>query len=161
MGTGPGAVREGNLAGDILRKMLGCGFPANHALRSLNSLCALRDRAGAVTVDLVEIALDTGKVSLYKWGAAPSYLLGSAGAVKVGTVSVPPGLSVWEGREVRCGLTLRKGQTLLLVSDGLEEEQVMEGCKGPSSPAVLAETLLKQASPEDDATVVTIQLIPV
>lgn len=160
MGTGPGAVREGNLAGSILRKMLGCGFHAAHALRSLNSLCALRDRAGAVTVDLVELSLDTGRITIYKWGAAPSYLLGPAGAVKVGTVSVPPGLSVTESREVRCGITLRKGQTLLLVSDGLEEEQVLEGCKDPSSPAVLAEALLKQASPEDDATIVTIQLIP-
>lgn len=161
MGTGPGAVQEGKTAGDLLRKLLGCGFPAEHALRSLNSICALRDRAGAVTVDLAEIFLDTGKVNLYKWGAAASYLLGSDGAVKLGAVSPPPGLSVTEGREVRCGLTLRKGQALLLVSDGLEEEQVLEGCKSPSSPAALAERLLKEAPCEDDATIVTIQLIPV
>ena len=111
--------------------------------------------------DLEEIFLDTGKVNLYKWGAAASYLLGSDGAVKLGAVSPPPGLSVTEGREVRCGLTLRKGQALLLVSDGLEEEQVLEGCKSPSSPAALAERLLKEAPCEDDATIVTIQLIPV
>ena len=159
MGTGPGAVREGQQAGTMLRKLLSSGFPPEHALSSLNSLCALRDRAGAVTVDLAEIALDTGRVTLYKWGAAPSYLVGSDGTMKLGTVSPPPGLSVTEGKEVRCSLSLRKGQMLLLASDGLPETQILESCKAPTSPAALAEKLLKEASSEDDATVVTIQLI--
>lgn len=159
MGTGIGAVQEGTQAAELLKQMLTCGFPAEHALRSLNSICALRDRAAAVTVDLAEISLDTGKVTLYKWGGAASYLVGSDGAVKLGAASPPPGLSVTDGREVRCGLTLRKGQLLLLVSDGLEEAQVLEACQKPSPPAVLAESLLKSASREDDATVVTIQLV--
>ena len=160
MGTGPGAVQEGQRAGTMLRKLLSCGFPPEHALRSLNSLCALRDRAGAATVDLTEIALDTGRVTLYKWGAAPSYLITQEGAKKLGTVSPPPGISVTGGQEVRCSLTLRKGQMLLLVSDGVEEEQVLQHCKAPVSAATLAGALLKTTDVQDDATVVTIQLNP-
>jgi len=161
MGTGPGAVQEGKVAGNLLRRMLSCGFPAEFALQSLNSLCALRDLAGAVTVDLAEICLDTGKATLYKWGAAPSYLVGTGSVEKLGTASSPPGLSVTDARQISCSFTLRKGQLLLLVSDGLEEEQVLERCRlqKQQSPAALAETLLKNASQEDDATVVTIQLI--
>lgn len=160
MGTGPGAVQEGTAAADLLRRMLSCGFPAEHALQSLNSLCVLRDRAGIVTVDLAEISLDTGKTTLYKWGSTASFLVGDGSAEKLGTTSVPPGISVEEGQEIRCGLTLRKGQTLLLVSDGVEEQAVQEACKRPASPATVAQTLLKNTDTQDDATVVTIQLIP-
>lgn len=161
MGSGLGAVQEGKTAVDLLRKMLSCGFPAEHALRSLNSLCALRDRAGAVTVDLAEISLDLGKVTLYKWGAAVSYLLGNGEVEKLGAASVPPGLSVSEKQEVRCSLQLKKGRTLLLVSDGLEESAVMEHCQESVPASVIAQTLLRNRTQEDDATVVTIQLMPV
>lgn len=160
MGTGPGAVQEGQRAGNLLRKLLSCGFPPEHALGSLNSLCALRDRAGAATVDLAQIALDTGRVTLYKWGAAPSYFVTQDGAKKLGTVSPPPGLSVTGGQEIRCSLTLRKGQTLLLVSDGVREEQILETCKDPISLSKLAGRFLKETTSQDDATIVAIQLIP-
>lgn len=160
MGTGPGAVQEGQRAGNMLRKLLSSGFPPEHALSSLNSICALRDRAGAVTVDLAQIALDTGRVTLYKWGAAPSYLLDKGTPKKLGTVSPPPGLSVTGGQEVRCSFTLRKEQTLLLVSDGVREEQVLECCKEPTTLSVLAGALLKETASQDDATVVAIQLTP-
>ena len=160
MGTGPGAVQEGKTAGNLLRRMLSCGFPAEFALQSLNSLCALRDLAGAVTVDLAEICLDTGKATLYKWGAAASYLVGTDSVEKLGAVSAPPGLSVAGTQQTGFSFLLRKDQYLLLVSDGLEEEQVLEQCRlqKQQSPATLAETLLKNTSQEDDATVVTIQL---
>lgn len=160
MGTGTGAVQEGKIAVTHLQQLLGCGFPASHALRSLNSLCALGDRAAAVTVDLAEVELDTGKVTLYKWGAAASFLLSTAGAEKLGSPSAPPGLSVTDSREVTCTFLLRRGQTLLLVSDGVAEEAVLDTCKQPYSAAVLAEELLKRSNAEDDATVVTIQLLP-
>jgi len=162
MGTGLGAVQEGRTAGTILRRLLSAGYPAEHALRSLNSLCALRDRAGAVTVDLAEVQLDTGKVTLYKWGAAPSYLVGQSGAEKIGTAGPPPGLSVTDYQERVERLSLRRGQTLLLVSDGVGEEEALRCCLDGAgqSPGELATGLLTcaQVNGEDDATVVTIRL---
>ncbi|MFR3324792.1 MAG: SpoIIE family protein phosphatase [Oscillospiraceae bacterium] len=82
MGTGLGAAQEGQSAGSLLRQMLTAGFPAAHALRTLNSILALRGSAGAVTVDLAELYLDTGHATLYKWGAAPSWLLRRGSAEK-------------------------------------------------------------------------------
>jgi len=158
MGTGLEAVQEGQSGAEILRKLLSCGFPPEHALQSLNSLCALRDRAGAVTVDLVQICLQTGRTTLYKWGSAASFLISAGNVEKLGEVCPPPGLSVAEGREVRCSVTLRRGQTLLLISDGVEEKDVQTLAREAGAPAVLAETLLKDAPQEDDATVVTIRL---
>ena len=162
MGTGLGAVQEGRSAAELLRRLLTAGYPAQYALQCLNSLCALRSRAGVVTVDLLEIALDTGRASIYKWGAASSYLVSAYGAQKIGTAGPPPGLSVTDGREMVHQLSLRRGEILLLVSDGIEQEEALGCClkKAGASPGELAHALLDQGQleGEDDATVVTVYL---
>ena len=162
MGTGLGAVQEGKTAVELLRRLLTAGYPADYALRSLNSLCALRSRAGAVTVDLLELDLETGKGFLYKWGAAPSYLISGSVAEKIGTAGPPPGLSVTDCRETVYRLSLRRGETLLLVSDGVGEEEVLRRCvaMAGASSGELARILLtcSQLGGEDDATVVTVAL---
>ena len=162
MGTGLGAVQEGRSAGVMLRRLLCAGYPAEYALRSINSICALRDRAGAVTMDLAEIRLDSGKVSLYKWGAVPSYLISSVGVEKIGTAGPPPGLSVTDYQERTEKLTLRKGQLLVMVSDGVSEETALQCCADGIglTPGEVAVTILtaEQTTGQDDATVVTISL---
>jgi len=164
MGTGLGAVQEGNSAIYILRRLLTAGYPAEHALRSLNSLCALRERAGAVTVDLLEIQLDTGKATLYKWGAPAGYLVTRLGAEKIGIAGPPPGLSVTDYRETADKLSLRRGETLILVSDGIGEEEALHCClqMAGQSPGELANALLScgKDAGEDDATVITVRLDP-
>lgn len=164
MGTGMGAVDAGRSAAGLLRQMLCAGFPAEHALRSLNSLCALRDRAGIVTVDLAEIQLDSGRTVLYKWGAAPSYLVGRNGAEKIGTAVPPPGLSVTEGRETVERLSLRRGETLLMVSDGVGGEDALRTLlEAPDlPPGELAAYVLERGAgaESDDATVMAVRLVP-
>lgn len=164
MGTGIGAVQEGKAAATLLQRLLRAGFPAQHALASLNSLCALRDRAAAVTVDLAEIELDTGKATLYKWGAAPSYLLSALGAEKIGTAGPPPGLSVADCRSSADKLSLRRGETLVMLSDGIGESQALHCCTRMAGqpPGELAAALLRcgQQGGEDDATVLLVRLSP-
>lgn len=162
MGTGLGAIDEGRTAGRLLKKLLSAGYPAEYALRSLNSLCALRGTAGAAAVDLAELQLDTGKVFLYKWGAAPSYVLSKTGAEKIGTATPPPGLSVTECRETVERLSLRRGQTLVLLSDGVGGEDALRCCfADPSEPlGELAARILEsgELGGTDDATVAAIRL---
>lgn len=162
MGTGLGAVREAQTAGKLLQRLLCAGYPAEYALRSLNSLCALRDRAGAVTVDLAEVQLDSGKTILYKWGAAPSYLVTRQGAERIGVVGPPPGLSVTDYRETVDKVSLRRGELLVLVSDGLAQAQTMACCLSckDTPPAELARQILDsaQTSGPDDATVAIVRL---
>ena len=163
MGTGPGAVQEGKTAVNLLQKMISAGFPAEFALESLNSLCALRRRAGAVTVDLAEISLDTGKAAVYKWGAPPSFLLGRGGAQILGSQSFPPGISVTDYQAVTSRCNLRTDQMLLLASDGLSQEQIQESISHNQNWEDLGYRLLENARRigEDDATLVTIRLLPV
>lgn len=162
MGQGLGAVAEGKTAASVLHRMLAAGYPAEYALRSLNSLCALRDRAGAVSVDLAEIMLDSGKVNLYKWGAAPSYLTTKYGAEKIGITSPPPGLSVLEQERVE-RVSLRRGEWLVMVSDGVGQREALRCCmeNGDCSPGELATGIINSRSlgaKEDDATVVVLRL---
>lgn len=162
MGTGMGAVQEGKTATAMLRRLLTAGYPASHALQSINSLCALRERAGAVTVDLLELQLDTGKATLYKWGAAPSYLVSGTMVQKVGTAGPPPGLSVADGAYFSEKLSLRREQILLLVSDGIPEQDALRCCMEhtDAEPEELATQLLTcaLAGGEDDATVIAVTL---
>lgn len=164
MGTGLGAAEEGRVAGEMLKKLLAAGFPAEHALQSLNSLCALRGAAGAATVDLCELELDSGKGCIYKWGAAPSYLLSALGAEKIGTATPPPGLSVTESRETAHRLSLRRGETLVMLSDGVGGEDALRLCFAApdTEPEELAAMLLEAGgrAENDDATVAVVCLQP-
>lgn len=164
MGTGPGAVREGKTASGLLKRMLCAGYPAEYALRSLNSLCALRDRAGAITVDLAELSLDSGKVRIYKWGAAPSYLTTRYGAERLGTVSPPPGLSVMDEQERVEHTSLRRGEWLVMVTDGIGQREALRCCTelGDSTPGELGASLMAcgELAGQDDATAAIIRLVP-
>ena len=162
MGTGEEAAREGQTAGNMLRKMLCAGYPPEYALRSVNSLCALQGRAGAVTMDLVEIRLDSGKAAVYKWGAAPSYVIARGEPIKIGTATPPPGLSVAEGRETVERLSLRRGETLVLLSDGAGGEEALRRAweRAGDPPGELAARILESSRPDssDDATVAVVRL---
>jgi len=161
MGTGAEAARDGKAMGNMLKKLLSAGYPPEFALRSVNSLCALLDRAGAVTIDLAELRLDTGKATLYKWGAAPSYLISKGAAIKIGTATPPPGLSVTDCRETVEQLSLRRGEMLILLSDGAEGEGSLLRCLEDAAqpPGELAAKILSCSSGgADDATVAVVRL---
>ena len=164
MGTGPGAAEEGRAAVRLLRQQLLAGYPAEHALRSLNSLLLLRGRAGAVTADLAELRLDTGAVTLYKWGAAPSWLLRNGSAEKIGTAGPPPGIRLTDARETVDRLSLGRGETLIILSDGVDgEEARRRALSRPEGTAgELAAKLLEAGAADtaDDASLAVVRLHP-
>ena len=160
MGTGAGAARESREAAELLKRMLQAGFPAEYALRSLNSLAVLRELGGCTTVDLVRLHLDTGRGTLYKWGAASSYLLKNGQLRKIGTASPPPGLNV-QARETVDRLSLSGGEVLILLSDGAGEDVLLrsEWTAPEPSPGGLAAALVERGAEEgDDATVAVVRL---
>lgn len=164
MGTGMEAEEEGRTAASLLKRLLTAGYPAEYALRSLNSLCTLRGSGGAVTVDLAQLDLRKGKATIYKWGAAPSWVLRTAGAEKIGTVGAPPGLSVTDTRETVDRLSLRRGETLVLLSDGVDGEAAMRRASELTllTPGEMASKVLQygKGNGSDDATAAVIRLYP-
>ena len=161
MGTGAGAARESREAAELLKRMLQAGFPAEYALRSLNSLAVLRELGGCTTVDLVRLHLDTGRGTLYKWGAASSYLLKNGQLRKIGTAGPPPGLSQ-QARETVDRLSLGGGEVLILLSDGAGEDMLLRTAwTAPEpSPGGLAAAIVEHGAQEgDDATVAVVRLV--
>ena len=101
---------------------------------------------------------------MYKWGAAPSLLISDGIVDKIGTAGPPPGLSVTQGRETVERLSLRRGEMLVLLSDGVDGEGVRRRLSLHSQrpPEELAAEILEQGTvdTEDDATVVAVRLVP-
>ena len=160
MGTGTGAARESREAAGLLRQLLQSGFPAEYALRCLNALAVLRELGGCTTVDLVRIQLDTGRGTIYKWGAAASYLLKNGQLRKIGTAGPPPGLSQ-QARETVDRLSLGGGEVLILLSDGAGEDILLRSAwTAPEpSPGEMAAAIVEHGAREgDDATVAVVRL---
>lgn len=165
MGTGLGAAGESARAVKLLHRMISAGFPPEYALESLNSMLTLGDRCGAVTVDLVQIRLDSAKAAVYKWGAPESFLLRDTGVEKIGTAGPPPGIGVDETRMTVQRLSLGRGEALILLSDGVDTQQLRR-CAAVAPglpPGEMAAKLLEvsAARTEDDATVAVVRLCPV
>ena len=165
MGTGLDAAQEGETAARLIRQMLTAGFPPAHALNSLNSLLLLRGSAGMVTVDLAEVHLDTGQAAVYKWGAAPSWVLTRSRAEKIGTATPPPGLSMESHHQTVQKLSLCRGEVLILLSDGVDGEDVLGrfSLTPDVPPGELAAQILERGceSAEDDATAAVVRLRPI
>lgn len=164
MGTGLAAAQEGEDALHILMGLLQAGLPPGEALEMLNSLYVLRESGAFSTVDLLELRLDTGRGTLYKWGGAPSYLKNRSLAKKLGTAGPPPGLGIGSScRAEVIRLSLQRGQTVVLVSDGAGGEEVKQriAAFGSQDPRALVAHLVASAKEgEDDATAAAVTLRP-
>lgn len=162
MGTGLGAAEESRTASGLIRQMLAAGMPPESVLGSVNSQLTLTDRGGAVTVDLAELRLDSGRVWLYKWGAGQSWLLKRRKAAPLGCSGPPPGLDIRRGRENISHAFLDRGETMVMLSDGVSPARASAWAAraGDMQPSELARYILDDSgSPGDDATVVTVRLI--
>lgn len=163
MGTGAGASRLSAETVRTLERLLRVGFAPEGALKVLNGMELLRGTGCFTTVDLLHIDLSDGTASLYKWGAAPSYLRADERVEKLGMVTPPPGVGVGgEALPERYDLSLKWGEILVIVSDGAGREDLEERIAAfqGQSPQEMAALLLADAPREDDMTAVCISLRP-
>lgn len=164
MGTGAEAARLSHAAVDALSALLQAGAAAADALTLLGGTYLLRGDGAFSTVDLAEVDLHSGEAVLYKWGAAPSYLLTADGIKRVGTATLPPGLGADEtlsAETVR--LSLRRGEMLVLISDGAggAETERLLGAYDGYAPRELAGRIVQAAqdrAASDDMTAAVIRL---
>lgn len=165
MGTGTGASVEAGAAIEILRALLQSGLQPEEALQVCNGIYILRDDGGFATVDLVQTDLATGKGTLYKWGAAQSYVKSGSRVEKIGTASPPPGLGIGEENGPEgARLSFAEGEMLILVSDGANGERAEHFIRqyGGESPKELATGVVacSQSEGEDDRTAAVLMLHP-
>lgn len=168
MGTGDAAAYEARTAAAILRRMLCAGYSAEAAMQSINSLCVLRGSAGAVTVDLAQAELATARAEVYKWGAAPSWLLAAGKCEKLGHECPPPGVSIEDACESVEHFSLKDGAYLLMFSDGVDGEKAVRAITDEADQPVgfLAALCLESGAADptdpsgtpDDATAAVLRL---
>lgn len=163
MGTGPAAGSESDRAAHLLTAFLEAGLEADTALELVNGFFVLRRSAAFATLDLLKLDLRSGAGTLYKWGAAPSYLRRGAAVEKIGTATPPPGLEAAQSRVPgQYALSLREGETLVMVSDGAYGEETARRLSDFAQGSVrdLASCLitLGEADAEDDRTAVVVRL---
>ena len=165
MGTGAEAARESGQAQTLVQSLAQLGFDAADALQMLNELYILRGDGAFSTVDLLQLDLVSGEGCLYKWGAAPSYLVLGDGTVRtLGSVTAPPGLGVGQTQQAQCiPVSLREGELLALLSDGVEAEQAQVFLTNAPhlSPRQTANGLVFRGSREDDRSAAALRLHPV
>ena len=158
MGTGEAARQESREAAALLQQMLCAGIAPENALRSLNSMAILRNLSGCTTVALLQLRLDTGRGILYQWGSACSWLLRNGQLRRLGELMPPPGVSQ-QDRETAEPVGLARGETLILRSDGVEDDVLLRLPREELSAGELAAWVLEQsARSRDDATVAVVRL---
>ena len=119
MGSGNSAALTSALASTFLSRMLQAGSRADTALRMLNgflSARATRESESSTTVDLLEIDRISGESSLFKCGAAPTYLLRRGEITRFSSRTAPVGiLESLDAERIR--FEVKAGDVIVQVSD--------------------------------------------
>jgi stage II sporulation protein E len=164
VGTGTPAAQESILAVDTLVALIQAGMPPEDAMELLNGMYILRDSGSFSTMDVLELSMLNGQGTLYKWGAAPSYVRSGNVVKRLGTAAPPPGLGIGGscGAEV-LRLSLWNDDLLVLVSDGVvrEETEVLLRDFSGDNVKTLAAALVEKAQElggEDDMTAAVVRL---
>lgn len=142
MGNGPRAAMESRATIGLLDELIEVGFDVELAVRTVNSILVLRSPEEIfATVDLAVIDLHTGDGGFIKIGACPTYILRGGEVTRIKLASLPLGIlnsiDVEQNRH-----TLRAGDTVVLVSDG-----VLTGREGLRDDWLIR--LLKRAQGQD------------
>lgn len=149
MGSGPLAMEQSNIAVQLLKTLLSGGLSVRLSANIMNTvLTAHYNGIRFSTVDVAIWNLNTKKIELYKYGAAPSFVCNHRQICSYVSDSLPVGIiSRVEGNIAEH--TMQHGDLLIMMSDGLYEltnqhfrwEDII--CRIPTTdPQLMAEYLL-------------------
>ncbi|MBQ8829991.1 MAG: SpoIIE family protein phosphatase [Oscillospiraceae bacterium] len=122
MGTGREAEKYSKNAISILETFLKSGVNADAAMRILNDLMLLKNQneTDCCTVDLVSINLFSGKTTIFKYGAAASYLKYDDEVERITGTSLAAGLGFPpQDSPDKFKVDMHPGTFAVMVSDGV------------------------------------------
>lgn len=121
MGSGALAMEQSSTAVQLLKTLLAGGLSIRLSLNIMNTVLALQyNGARFSTADVAVWNLNTKKIELYKYGAAPSFVRNGKTISTYESQSLPVGmLPRVEGS--RAEHTIQHGDLLIMMSDGLYE----------------------------------------
>ena len=173
MGHGADARRESGQTAALLQLCLEAGYTREQALTVVNGMMLSATQGERfATVDLLTVDLWSGRMTLDKLGAANSCLVQDSGLTWLSGDALPLGI-LEQASSRTCEARLSAGDTLLMMSDGVEDafadhdalcNAVRAAALQPAAQSA-AEALLQAASDaaggeqRDDQTVVAVRLI--
>ena len=121
MGSGEAAHAESALAVRLLRQFLTAGIAPLPALKTMGSAMRLRfqESGSFTTVDLLAVQQSTGQATLYKYGAAASYVKRGGSVKRIAAAGLPAALAEPREDPDITALTLGEGSVAVMVSDGV------------------------------------------
>ncbi len=124
MGSGEAARRESSLAVRLLERFLKSGIPPELSLRTLCGALTVRQEQGNgfTTIDLLHLSLQNGDATLYKYGAAPSYLKNGGRVRRMTCSCLPIGLQGENTAPEATPFCLSDGMIFVMVTDGVADE---------------------------------------
>ena len=124
MGSGAAAHAESAMTVRLLRQFLKAGIQPASALKTINTALTLRcqEGGGFTTIDLLALDRRTGAATLYKYGAAASYVKRGGTVTRLEGGSLPAGLQDTRQPPEATGIHREPGSVLVLVSDGVTSE---------------------------------------
>ena len=169
MGTGGRAAVDGNMAASVMGRLLRAGLGADSSLQIVNAALMVKSEDESLsTVDLMQLDLYSGALTLRKAGAAATFVKRSGRVSRRDMRSLPAGIlnSIRFAAEE---LRLNSGDMVVMVSDGVItgdekwlEQLIRSWNKGSTqelAQAVVSEAVRRRRDmPDDDITAVAIRL---
>ena len=168
MGSGREAQRESQMTLRLLEQFLKAGIQAESALKTLNAALNLRsdDQGSFTTIDLMTVDLAERQASLYKYGAAPTYIKRQGSVRRLTGTALPAGLQ--EAAPSVSQFPLEEDTFLLMVSDGVADsgddqwlQNLLAGWQG-EDPDALVSLVMREAAQrrrgDDDCSAVCLFL---
>ena len=105
----------------LLRQFLKAGIQPKAALKTLNTALTLhcQEGGGFTTIDLLALDRRSGAATLYKYGAAASYVRKGGTALRLDAGSLPAGLQDARQPPEATSVQLEPGSVLVMVRDGV------------------------------------------
>ena len=121
MGSGQEAQRESLNAARLLEQFLQADVEPEAALKAINAALTLRNEetGSFTTVDLLVVDLASWEASLYKYGAAPTYLKRHGTVRRLTGAALPAGLQEIQSLPAPIRFPLERDTFVLMVSDGV------------------------------------------
>ena len=175
MGTGRSAALTSEMCNAFLRNMLTAGNRMETSLRMLNSVLRAKGSKSetecSATVDLLQLDLYSGALTLVKSGAAPTFVIRRGNVFKLASPSFPIGiLRALDAKQMDIGC--EDGDVIVMVSDGVMRggedcayltEMLREKDLVRENPSKIADRILRRAkaeldTPNDDISVIVVRV---
>lgn len=165
MGTGNAAAAYSRTASSILKALITGGIDIMQSVNIINSIMLARTEGESfATLDIARFELDTGCVSLYKNGAAPTIYSHNKSVYSVVSDSYPVGIMT-DARPCCRSFSLHANDTLAMFSDGVPDDSYSFIRKALSQTDTdvcdISNEICRQAEKvsTDDISVIVVKLI--